>query len=93
MYKPDPINTENIVLPGELTALTEIIAENVHQVWAQRRIEEGWSFAEQTDAANKKTCCLVPYDELPENEKEYDRRTALETLKLIVKFGYTITKI
>ena len=35
---------------------------------------------------------LVPYDELPESEKEYDRNTAIETLKLIIKLGYKITR-
>ena len=85
-------DTENIQLPDELIALTELIAENVHRVWAAHRLAEGWTYAKETDAANKKTCCLVPYDELPESEKDYDRNTALETLKLIIKLGYKITK-
>ncbi|MCR5162371.1 MAG: hypothetical protein K6C06_11425, partial [Lachnospiraceae bacterium] len=38
------------------------------------------------------TPCLVPYDELPEREKDYDRMTAMETLKLIIKLGYEIKK-
>ena len=29
--------------------------------------------------------CLVPYEELPEEEKEYDRKTSIGTLKLIIK--------
>ena len=40
-YKPTPINTEGICLPEELLELTEQIAENVHDVWAKSRIEEG----------------------------------------------------
>ena len=43
------------------------------------------------DDANKLTPCMVEYDELPESEKEYDRNTSLETIKLILKLGYTIT--
>ena len=92
MYKPKPINTEDVVLDDELLALTERIAKNVHDVWACGRILEGWSYGEVKDYEKKQTPCLVPYDQLPEIEKNFDRNTALETLKLIVKMGYTISK-
>ena len=87
MYKPEPINTQDIVLPEELMELTEKIAENVHEVWAMGRIREGWTYGLIKDGAAKTTPLLVPYSELPEEEKEYDRKTALETLKLIIKLG------
>lgn len=35
---------------------------------------------------------MVPYDELPEEEKVYDRNTSIETLKFIVGNGYEIKK-
>ena len=92
MYKPEPVDTGNIVLSKELLELTEKIAENVHDVWAAGRIQEGWKFGTVKDGAAKTTPFLVPYGELPETEKEYDRKTALETLKLIVKLGYRIEK-
>lgn len=91
MYEPNPIDTSDVVLPEELTALTEKIAENVHDVWALGRISEGWTYGPTKDVEKKMTPLLVPYSELPESEKEYDRNTALETLKLIVKMGYTIS--
>ena len=91
MYNPKPINTSDIILPEELLALTERIAENVHDVWAVGRISEGWTYGSVKDAEKKTTPLLVPYSELPESEKEYDRNTALETLKLIVQMGYTIS--
>ncbi len=91
MYNLKPIDTKDIILPKELLALTEKIAENVHDVWAAGRIAEGWTYGNVKDTVNKKTPLLVPYNELPESEKEYDRNTALETLKLIVKLGYEIT--
>lgn len=90
MYNPKPIDTSDIVLPVELLALTEKIAENVHDVWAAGRIAEGWTYGEKKDAEKKITHLLVPYGDLPVSEKEYDRNTALETLKLICKLGYTI---
>lgn len=89
-YNPKPIDTSDITLPEELLALTEKIAENVHDVWAVGRIEQGWTYGPVRDDAKKETPCLVPYNELPESEKEYDRNTAMETLKLIIKMGCSI---
>ncbi len=91
-YKPEPIDTSDIVLSEQLIELTEQIAENVHEVWAAGRIAEGWTYGEKRDQELKQTPCLLPYGELPESEKDYDRNTAMETLKLIVKLGYTIKK-
>lgn len=92
MYNPVPIDTSDIVLPEELVALTEKIAENVHDVWAKGRISEGWTYGIKKDVETKTTPLLVPYEKLPEREKDYDRNTAFETLKLITKLGYDISK-
>lgn len=92
MYNPSPVNTQNIALPAQLLELTEQIAENVHENWALGRIREGWVYGPQRSDAEKTTPCLVPYAQLSEAEKEYDRNTALETLKLILALGYKITK-
>lgn len=91
-YNPKPIDTADVTLPEELIALTEKIAENVHDVWAVGRIAQGWIYGSVRDDAKKETPCLVPYCELPESEKLYDRNTAIETIKLIIKMGYCITK-
>ena len=91
-YTPNPMQTNDITLSDDLVALTELIAANVHDVWAVGRIKEGWTYGEVKDTEKKTTPCLVPYDELPESEKEYDRNTAIETLKLITKLGYKITR-
>ena len=92
MYTPKPIDTTKIKLPEELLPLTEKIAENVHENWAAQRMSEGWTYGEKRDDAKKQTPCLVPYSELTESEKEYDRNTALESIKLIVALGYKIEK-
>ena len=91
-YNPNPVDTSDIVLPEELLTLTEKIAENVHDVWAVGRIAEGWIYGTVKDLEKKTTPQMVAYNDLPESEKEYDRNTALETLKLIVKLGYEIKK-
>ncbi|MBE6973953.1 MAG: Ryanodine receptor Ryr [Ruminococcaceae bacterium] len=90
MYEPKPMDTSDVQLPESLTELTERIAENVHEVWAASRISEGWTLGPERNTEQKTTPCLVPYAELPEEEKAYDRNTAMQTLKLIVKLGYRI---
>lgn len=92
MYKPNPIDTSAIELPKELLELTERIAENVHENWSAGRISDGWIYGEERDDEKKTTPCLVPYSELSESEKEFDRNTAIQTLKLIVALGYKIDK-
>lgn len=91
-YIPSPVNTDDVKLDPELISLTEMIAENVHDVWALGRINDGWVYGENRDDEKKTTPCLVPYAKLPETEKEYDRKTAFETVKLIKKLGFRITR-
>ena len=92
MYVPQPYDVSGVELPEELNALTERIAENVHDLWAAGRIAQGWTYGETRNDALKQTPCLVPYDALPEDEKEYDRATAMGTLRLILALGYRIVK-
>lgn len=65
---------------------------NYYEVWAQSRLNEGWRYGEERNDALKYHPCLIPYEELPEVEKDYDRNTALGTLKLISKLGFKIVK-
>lgn len=92
MYTPKPIDTEDVVLDADLLALSEEIAKNTHEVWSAGRIADGWSYGPVRDDAARKHPCLIPYEELPEEEKAYDRATSLQTLKLVVKLGYTIRR-
>ena len=91
-YKPTPVDTSEVNLSNELLALTEELAKNTHEVWSAGRIAQGWTFGEKRDDTKKTHPCLIPYEELDESEKEYDRATALETLKLITALGYRIEK-
>ena len=91
-YTPKPVDTSDVSLTSDMLELTELIAKNVHEVWAKQRIEEGWTFGPIKNSELKTTPCLVPYENLSESEKDYDRNTALETLKLIQKLGYKIEK-
>ena len=91
-YTPQPIDTKNVVLPEELTELAEQIAKNVHEVWSAGRMKNGWTYGEERNDAEREHPCLVPYEELSDSEKEYDRNTSQETLKLIMKLGFKIVK-
>ena len=91
-YTPEPIDTSDVVLPENLLQLVELLSKNTHHVWAKGRLNEGWTFGPVRDKNLKQHPCLIPYEELPENEKEYDRNTAIETLKVIQKLGWKITK-
>lgn len=91
-YTPQPIDTSDVVLPEELNELAEAIAKNVHEVWSAGRMADGWTYGEERNDALKQHPCLVPYEELSESEKEYDRHTSQETLKMIVKMGHKIVK-
>ncbi len=91
-YIPQPIDTKEVVLPVELTELVEAMAKNVHEVWAETRIAQGWSYGPERNDQLKHHPCLIPYEELPEEEREYDRNTAIGTLKLIQKLGFKISR-
>ena len=92
-YQPKPINTEDVTLPENLQALVEQMAKNTHDIWAETRISQGWSYGEERNDALKTHPCLVEYEDLPESEKEYDRNTSIGTLKLILKLGFTINRL
>lgn len=92
IYIPKPADLNDVKLPDELNELVEHVAKNVHEVWAQNRMREGWSLGPCRNDELKTHPCLVPYEELSEVEKDYDRNTAMETLKLIVSLGFKISK-
>ncbi len=91
-WDPKPYDTSDIELPADLLELTEMLASHTHSVWGKQRKEEGWSYGKMRDDTKKTTPCLVPYEQLSESEKQYDRATALETLKLILLLNYEIKK-
>jgi hypothetical protein len=89
-YHPAPVDTSQVVLPDNLLWLRENLAENAHENWAAKRMAEGWTYGTSRDDVKKHHPCLVPYNELPESEKEYDRVIAMETLKTILALGFRI---
>ena len=92
MYIPKPIETKDVELSDDLKSLSEDLAKHVHEVWAKGRIAQGWTYGPLRNDELKQTPCLVPYEELTEEERDYDRNTSQETLRLILKLGYRIKK-
>ena len=91
-YEPHPIDVDSIPLDGDLEELQEAIAENAHDVWAEARKKEGWTYGKERDDSNKLHPDLIPYTALPDSEKEYDRIMAFNTIKLVKKLGFDIVK-
>ena len=91
-YNPRPIDLDDVELSVDLIDLREAIAENAHEVWADQRQEEGWRYGPKRDDIKKEHPDMVPYSMLSDSEKEYDRRMAFDTIKLMKKLGYDIIK-
>lgn len=91
-YIPQPIDVSDVELPKELVSLVECLSKNVHEVWASERILLGWQYGSERNDELKHHPCLIPYEELPETEREFDRNTAMNTLKFIYKLGFKIEK-
>jgi hypothetical protein len=89
-YKPRPIETSHIELSREIIALTERLSEHAHDIWAKQRLADGWVHGPKRNDAKKQHPSLVPYSELSESEKQYDRNAALETIKAMLALGYRI---
>ena len=90
MYVPQPIDTTRITLPESLDQLVEHLAEHNHDIWAKQRIADGWTWGPKRDDGAKQHPDLIPYADLSDGEKQYDRNSVIETLKAIVALGYGI---
>ena len=91
-YIASPIDLESVNLPENIIVLREYIAENVHEDWSLQRFKEGWVYGDKTDEDKKVNKDLVPYCELLESEKQYDRDMAYDTLRMLYKMDYVIEK-
>lgn len=90
MITEDKPADPNEALPAGLSSLIEKLAEHVHDTWMEGRRREGWIYGKSRDDRLRTHPGMVPYEDLPDSEKEYDRRTALATIRAIHAFGYRI---
>ncbi|KAG7401480.1 hypothetical protein PHYBOEH_001025 [Phytophthora boehmeriae] len=87
-YIPKPIPTDDVKVPPHLRSVIELLAENTHEVWAQMRMGQGWKYGPRRNDSKKEHNGLVPYIYLTQDEKQMDRNTAMQTVKLILRFGF-----
>jgi len=92
-YHPAPIDLTDVQLSEDLKNLGEVLAENAHDVWAMERQSEGWTFGPKRDDQKLQTPDMVPYAQLSETEKQYDRLMATETIRFLLAKGYKIEKV
>lgn len=92
VYEPYPIHLDDITLDENLSELQEAIAENAHEIWAKARTDQGWTYGPERNDQKKETPDMIPYCNLPESEKLYDREMAMQTLKLVKKLGFEIRR-
>ena len=91
-YEPKPLQTDHVALDDELLKLVELLAENAHDIWASQRISDGWIFGPERCDESRHHPCLVPYSQLPEIEKAYDRNAVLGTIRAVLALGFVITR-
>jgi len=91
-YTPKPLDTSGVLLTKDLNTIVELLAKNTHDNWASLRMKEGWRYGPERNDALKEHPCLVPYEELPESEKEHDRKVVRELLKTLLSLGFGIRR-
>lgn len=84
--------TLKMLTDGAFDETLENIAKAVHKSWMNRRKTEGWQYGPTRDDQKKEHPGIVPYEKLPEEEKEVDRQTVKATLSYLIENGYEIVK-
>jgi RyR domain len=91
-YEPKPIPVEHIVLDGEILELVEVLAENAHDIWATERLRDNWTYGPERDDAKREHPCLVPYAQLADRDRDYDRSMVLGSIRAMLALGFTISR-
>ena len=89
-YTPMPIVTDQVQLTNELNTLVQKFSEHYHDSWAQRKLENGWTFAEHRNNDQKKHDRLKPYGILDNFQKETYREPIRFALKAMIALGWQI---
>lgn len=92
-YVPCPIDTRGVELEEHLLCLIEILAKHAHDVWALQRLADGWTWGPSRCDTLRTHPCLVPYEDLPESEKQYDRNAATGIIRAVIASGYRILPV
>jgi len=77
-----------VITPEQL----ESLARREHYRWMVERQRQGWTYGSPRDDARKHHPCLVPWEALPEAEKQKDRDTVRHVPLLISKAGFQVRR-
>jgi hypothetical protein len=57
-----------------------------HEVWMKEKVDLGWVYGEVKDAEKKTHPCILPYDELPlqQRTKDYLFKQVVDSLKMYI---------
>lgn len=88
------LSTNNITKDNsdEILLIIDVLARHVHEEWVRGRLEDGWTWGPVRNDQLHQHPNLVPYDELAESDKEYDRNTAMATIRALQTLGFHIEK-
>ena len=89
-YEPKSLDLTGVQIPADLINLVEQLAEITHDNWVRQRLADGWRHGQQRNDLQKEHPCIVPYEDLPESEKEYDRKISLGVIQAMLALGYRI---
>ncbi len=68
----------------------EKLAEMEHGRWNINRLKNGWKYSGKKDFDRKVTPYLVPWSELTDDIKQYDRDAVMNMIKLVSESGFDI---
>ncbi|XP_052768471.1 ryanodine receptor 2-like isoform X9 [Mya arenaria] len=90
-FVPQPVDTSNVQLPVYVESVRDKLAENLHEVWAMNKIDQGWSWGEIRDDPRKKNPSITSFEKLPMSEKKYVITVSFETLRTLLALGYHVS--
>jgi class 3 adenylate cyclase/tetratricopeptide (TPR) repeat protein len=89
-YEPKSLDLTRVQIPADLNNLVEQLSEITHDNWLKQRLADGWRHGQSRNDLLKEHPCIVAYDELPESEKEYDRKISLGVIQAMLALGYRV---
>jgi hypothetical protein len=73
--------------------MLDLLARMEHDRWCRERIDNGWRPGPKRDIEKKLHPMLVPWTDMPDEMKQYDREAVRHLPKLLLKSGYAISSI
>jgi hypothetical protein len=67
-----PASQRDGLMNGVQMAIDGATPQELHEEWVRFRLEHGWKYGPVKDEWSKRHPCLVPYDQLPEEQRVKD---------------------